>query len=172
MNADEIVRVPVEHEFKCWPEYYDAVERGEKPFEIRKWDRPYRVGDTLLFRRYDPKLQDYTGEQMQRKITYLLDMTYLPGEAVPHFTGYVVLGLDYPQADLIESLQAQLAASQRREKAAAEAILTATYHHQGCCSVCNYAVWDEEMETWLCTTKKEWNRHDCFEWSGSQEADK
>ena len=88
---------PMEHELKCWPEYYDAVECGDKPFEIRKWDRPYRVGDTLLLRRWDPSMQDYTGQQMRRKITYLLDLTYLPDDNVPHFAGMVAIGLDDPQ---------------------------------------------------------------------------
>lgn len=90
-------REPIEHELKCWPEYYDAVECGDKPFEIRKWDRPYRVGDTLLLRRYDPSAQDYTGEQLRRKITYLLDLTYLPSDNIPHFAGYVAIGLDDPR---------------------------------------------------------------------------
>lgn len=92
----ELKPCPAEHELKCWPEYYDAVERGDKPFEIRKWDRPYQVGDTLLLRRYDPRVQDYTGQQMRKKITYLLDLTYLPGDNIPHFTGYVAIGLAQP----------------------------------------------------------------------------
>ena len=75
MEPNEIVRAPMVHELKCWPEYYDAVERGDKPFEIRKWDRPYQVGDTLLLQEYDPEKQDYTGRQIKRKVTYLLDIS-------------------------------------------------------------------------------------------------
>ena len=108
MEPNEIVRAPMVHELKCWPEYYDAVERGDKPFEIRKWDRPYQVGDTLLLQEYDPEKQDYTGRQIKRKVTYLLDMTYLPGDNIPHFAGYVVLGLeDNRLCDCIERLQAE-----------------------------------------------------------------
>ena len=89
----ELKPCPQEHELKCWPEYYDAIVRGDKPFEIRRWDRPYKEGDTLLLRRYDPQAQTYTGEQTRQKITYLLDLTYLPGDDRPHFAGYVALGL-------------------------------------------------------------------------------
>lgn len=90
-------REPVTHELKCWPEYYAAVESGIKPFEVRKWNRPFRIGDTLLVKEYDPSTDDYTGRQLRRKITYLLDMTYLPGDNIPHFAGYVVIGLESPE---------------------------------------------------------------------------
>lgn len=121
MEPNEIVRAPMVHELKCWPEYYDAVERGDKPFEIRKWDRPYLVRDILLLQEYDPEKQDYTGRQIKRKVTYLLDVTYLPGDNIPHFARYVVLGLeDTRLCDCIEQLQAELEASKRREIAAVE----------------------------------------------------
>ena len=38
------------HELKISPEYYDAVVNGIKPFEIRKNDRNYSVGDALRLR--------------------------------------------------------------------------------------------------------------------------
>ena len=28
-----------EHILKTWPNYFDAVKRGEKPFEVRRDDR-------------------------------------------------------------------------------------------------------------------------------------
>jgi hypothetical protein len=42
------------HELKCWPDFFDAVVRGEKPFEVRKNDRGYQRGDVLVLRKYDP----------------------------------------------------------------------------------------------------------------------
>ena len=37
----------IEHTVKCWPNYWDAIERGEKTFEVRLDDRGYQKGDIL-----------------------------------------------------------------------------------------------------------------------------
>lgn len=69
------------HELKTWPEYYQAIKRGEKTFEIRKHDRTFEVGNKLLLREY--KLTginkvtqqiegEYTGDEMEVTITYIL----------------------------------------------------------------------------------------------------
>lgn len=42
------------HELKCWPEPYDAIVDGRKPFEFRRDDRGYAVGDVLILRKWDP----------------------------------------------------------------------------------------------------------------------
>lgn len=61
------------HELKIWPEYFQAVSNNEKTFEIRKYDRDYRVGDVLVLREYDPTKQQYTGESVHVQVTYILD---------------------------------------------------------------------------------------------------
>lgn len=38
------------HDLKILPRYFDAVEDGSKPFEVRRNDRDYQVGDILLLR--------------------------------------------------------------------------------------------------------------------------
>lgn len=43
------------HELKTWPEFFDAVARGDKTFEVRKDDRGFQVGDELVLERWRPK---------------------------------------------------------------------------------------------------------------------
>lgn len=79
------VRAPVEHDLKCWPPFFDEVERGTKPFELRKHDRDFKVGDTLLLREFVPST-GYTGRDCRRFISYMLAGPWLA-------EGYVALGL-------------------------------------------------------------------------------
>jgi ASC-1-like (ASCH) protein len=46
MNTIEPI---VKHDLKTWPEYFEKVLSGEKRFEIRKNDRHFKEGDTLIF---------------------------------------------------------------------------------------------------------------------------
>jgi len=55
------------HELKTWPEYFEEILTGKKTFEVRKNDRDYKVGDTLILKEFkligiDDKL-NYTGRQ-------------------------------------------------------------------------------------------------------------
>lgn len=53
------------HELKIKEEYFNAVIRGEKTFELRKNDRDYEVGDLIHFKNifnYDnPDLNEFEG---------------------------------------------------------------------------------------------------------------
>ncbi len=50
------------HQLKIWPEYFEAVQRGSKRFEIRKNDRDYQVGDILILSCFDPDTNSYIRE--------------------------------------------------------------------------------------------------------------
>lgn len=53
------------HELKTWAIYWDAVERGEKLFEVRKNDRFFQVGDVVELHRWNPDklcFEDQRGE--------------------------------------------------------------------------------------------------------------
>ena len=77
----------MQHELKISPEYFDAVYSGVKPFEVRRNDRPFKVGDSLLLKEYDAKSYlPYTGRETVKVITYILDNEYC-------LDGYVILGL-------------------------------------------------------------------------------
>lgn len=73
------------HEVKCLPEYFQAVKRGDKTFEIRYNDRDYQVGDTLIICEWDNDRQQFTGDRVTRTISYMTDFEQGPG--------FVVLGL-------------------------------------------------------------------------------
>lgn len=72
------------HELKILPEFIQPQIEGKKNFEIRKNDRNYQVGDTLVLKEYDPKTNNFTGINMLAEVTYITD--YMQKD------GYVVLG--------------------------------------------------------------------------------
>ena len=54
---------------KIWPEYFDAVNSGKKKFELRLNDFEIKEGDTLLLEEWDPKIGQYTGRSVERKVS-------------------------------------------------------------------------------------------------------
>ena len=41
------------HELKTYPKYFQETIEGNKPFEIRKNDRNFQVGDVLILKEWD-----------------------------------------------------------------------------------------------------------------------
>ena len=73
------------HFLKTWPDYFDAVEDGRKTFEIRKNDRNFQVGDTLVLEEFVPIARDrgyYTGRKISVCITYMTDFDQKNGNVV------------------------------------------------------------------------------------------
>ncbi|WP_306274158.1 ASCH/PUA domain-containing protein [Parageobacillus thermoglucosidasius] len=68
-----LLRIPMKHRLKTWPEYFEAVLSGKKTFEIRKNDRDFRVNDLLLLQEYNPKTEEYTGREVLVEVTYITD---------------------------------------------------------------------------------------------------
>jgi len=80
------------HELKTWPEYFQLMVNGEKPFELRKNDRDFKAGHSLFLREYDDSSKEYTGRTLNRKITYVLE-----GDEAETFglkKGFCILGLE------------------------------------------------------------------------------
>lgn len=76
------------HHLKTWPAYFYAVERGDKTFEVRKNDRCFQAGDSLLLECYDPEKLDHNhGRRIERRVTFVL-----PGGQFGIELGYVVMG--------------------------------------------------------------------------------
>lgn len=74
------------HALKTEPRFFAAAKQGTKPFEVRKNDRDFVVGDYLALNEYTPETKRYTGHAILEKILYILD----DERFVP--TGYVILG--------------------------------------------------------------------------------
>lgn len=60
------------HAVKTWKIFFEPQEKGEKLFELRKDDRPYKVGDYFLSQEYDQVKNEYTGKETKYLITYIL----------------------------------------------------------------------------------------------------
>ncbi|EKZ0538887.1 TPA: DUF3850 domain-containing protein [Listeria monocytogenes] len=71
------------HELKIAPEYFEAVTEGRKTFEIRKNDRDFQVGDTLILREWDG---GYSGKEELFDVIYMTDYAQKDN--------YVVLGIE------------------------------------------------------------------------------
>lgn len=60
------------HNIKIVSRYYEAVLRKDKKFEIRKDDRGYQVGDTVILEEWDDEKEQYSGRWQQVEISYVL----------------------------------------------------------------------------------------------------
>ena len=61
------------HELKIWNEYFQEVFMGNKTFEVRKADRPFKKGDTLILKEWNPETGQYTGKLMAKVVSYVLE---------------------------------------------------------------------------------------------------
>ena len=60
------------HELKTLPIYFNRVIEGRKLFEMRKDDRPFRVGDILALNEYIETNQTYTGRSCLVYVDFIL----------------------------------------------------------------------------------------------------
>ena len=71
---------PINHDLKILKRYFEPQLDGIKGFEIRKNDRDFRTGDTILLREIDSKglCLDYkeTGRTLLLGINYILSSTH------------------------------------------------------------------------------------------------
>ena len=67
------------HELKTWSRFWEALKEGRKTFEVRKNDRAFKEGDTLILNEWDPQAKRYTGRQMAFDVGYLTDLPCMPG---------------------------------------------------------------------------------------------
>ncbi len=80
------------HTLKTIQPYYNDVKSGNKTFELRKMDRQFEVGDTIILQEFDG--EKYTGQEQTFIIGYIL-------KDCPQYgllEGYCIIGLieNYP----------------------------------------------------------------------------
>lgn len=76
------------HDLKLHESWFDDVASGRKNFEIRKNDRDYKVGDTLILREWNEN--GYTSFAIFAEITYVLRHDNFPQGLCE---GYCALGI-------------------------------------------------------------------------------
>ena len=59
------------HELKTWSEYFEEVFMGHKTFEVRKNDRDFKVGDTLILKEWNDFREIFTGRELTKTVTYV-----------------------------------------------------------------------------------------------------
>lgn len=89
-SFQRVERPPITHELKTWQSYFHALYDGSKNFEVRKFDRDFRVGDYLRLRETEYGSGAYTGRELTKRVTYIL--AHEEDLGVP--IGFAVLSLE------------------------------------------------------------------------------
>ena len=93
------------HELKTWPEYFEMIKQGCKTFEIRRDDRDYKTGDTLVLLEYDPVGKDYTTRYITCEVLGVNDLCRIQEEVFgiyfdPTHFGYPLVIMSIGNIDL------------------------------------------------------------------------
>lgn len=75
---------PKTHELKCWPDFFVLVACGDKSFEVRRNDRDFQIGDTLVLKEWHPA-SGYSGREVRRVVHWILThqmLVLLPEDVV------------------------------------------------------------------------------------------
>jgi hypothetical protein len=85
----------MEHTKKILPEYFEKIVSGEKTFELRLANWGCSAGDTLILQEWDPVTKTYTGREITKEVTYVLqtnDIDFWPKEDVDMY-GYQIISI-------------------------------------------------------------------------------
>lgn len=67
------------HYLKTWSSSFVAVADGCKPYELRKDDRFFAVGDYVVLTEWNPVTKKYSGRAVKFKIGYITRHGEIPG---------------------------------------------------------------------------------------------
>lgn len=75
------------HYLRTWTPLFKELKCGLRQIDIRKNDRNFKVGDTLILDEFNPETQKHIGNWTPKLITHVIDdERYVKN-------GYVVLGM-------------------------------------------------------------------------------
>jgi len=60
------------HYLKTWPKFFEDVASGKKTFELRKDDRGFEIGDTVILDEWCPDKKEFTKRRYNFTIKYKL----------------------------------------------------------------------------------------------------
>lgn len=82
------------HHLKTLQPYFASVADGNKTFELRRNDRDFRIGDTLILEEIDAQGQK-TGATIERRVTHILHKLTDKGEKAIG-DGFCIMSLAQP----------------------------------------------------------------------------
>lgn len=88
------LRTVTTHYLKTLPPYWEAIDRGEKNFEVRRDDLGFQKGDILVLCYFDEYMGEDKSKQLTRRVTWILTGGQLGIEP-----GYVVMALEKVDKD-------------------------------------------------------------------------
>lgn len=96
------------HELKTWPPYFNDVVDGRKTFEFRIDDRQYSVGDVLCLQEYAPGTDEYTGREIDKRVSYVLRPADFGPATLGIAPGWCVIGLAHSPSGEAEKVAEQI----------------------------------------------------------------
>lgn len=60
------------HALKTEIGYFEEIQSGKKTFEVRRYDRPFEEGDTIILQEWVPENKMYTGKEWTGRISHVL----------------------------------------------------------------------------------------------------
>jgi hypothetical protein len=100
-NEQQIELKNKTHKLKTWLRYFYAIKNGTKTFELRKNDRDFQVGDTLVLQEYDENENEYTGRELSVVVSYVI----LEAKHFGLMDGFCIMGFSTPSPEAKDEQQ-------------------------------------------------------------------
>lgn len=94
------------HELKCRTDYFEALIAGEKPFEVRKNDRPFEVGDYLALNEVQAEDSCVSEDLLYTGRCWMVQVSYILADSEYCKEGYVILGVRPCRVNLVDPAHA------------------------------------------------------------------